>query len=152
MLLFPSTWIFIATAPRGSVIAQNELRIQGAPSFISAVSMALDQLKALDMELYRSLTSREQVVVYYDEDVLVDAIFPRFFSIDGGYLAHGLDGVVARLVYIAFTVSECSRFRYVLRDAASMKQAQQDVIKETRDWLKLHGCAPALYELFGREA
>ena len=115
----------------------GKLSLWGDRPFLDLCKSSIERLKALDLNLYEALTRHRWVWVWQSPKSEPDSsTSPRLFSIDPAYVAWQTDGIIARLVYVAFYVSACSR-RKVSQDG--VRSTNRSAMEESLSWLKTRG-------------
>jgi hypothetical protein len=72
----------------------------------------------------------------------------RLFTINDRFISWNSDGVIARLVYIAFKLPAFHWRVIRAEDAAAARAAQGSVVAQTRLWLEAHNFPRLLSESF----
>lgn len=89
----------------------GKLSIWGDADFLRLCSSTIDRLQKLDCDLHQVLTQRRWIWIVqspHGAHHLGSLGPPWLFNVNPLYLAWRSDGVIARLIYVAFCLSEFS--------------------------------------------
>ncbi len=125
----------------------GKLSILGDPGFLGLCSSAVNSLERLDPAVHRLLTGRSVWLFQAKQDVpYVGNLGPPWlFSVEPGYVEWKSEGVLARLIYIAFCVSEFP----AACTSVGESEARHSVLKtRSRSWLESRGFPRELIECY----
>jgi hypothetical protein len=122
----------------------GKLTFWGDSGFLELCELSLERLGTLDPEARRDLTMRRWVWVVQDLQSVGDAP-PRIFGISPSYTVWRSDGVIARLVYVAFSISARPPGK---GSQEELRERQARVMKSSRSWLEVHGFPEELAACF----
>jgi hypothetical protein len=111
----------------------------------------IERLGSLDTGLHRQLTEQKSLCIYYDPEQLHDMYSWGLYSINDRFVAWGTDGIIARLVYIAFKLATFPWRAVRAHDMAAARVAQNSVLAQTKRWLEAHNFPAPLCESFSEE-
>jgi hypothetical protein len=115
----------------------GKLTVWGDSAFLELCKSSIERMQMLDPVLYERLTKRHWVWVYQDtQGATNDAAAPRLFGINSSYLAWHSDGVIARLVYVAFCMAVLSELQ---TSQPRDQMAHRRVMSNSRSWLETRG-------------
>jgi hypothetical protein len=125
----------------------GRLSILGDPGFLSLCSSSVERLEHLDPALHRVLTDHSVWLLQTTEGLpYVGNLGPPWlFSVEPGYGAWQSDGIVARLIYIAFCVSA---FPEVCTSVKESEARHNVVMTRSRSWLENRGLPRELVECY----
>jgi hypothetical protein len=125
----------------------GKLLFWGEPAFLDLCKSSIERLRTLDSDLWQILTRGRWVWVYQERHD-VGSVGPPFwlFNMDPAYVAWQSEGVIARLVYIAFCISIFCR-RGISEDKGPSPYGR--AVTETKSWLEARGFPQPLIACYG---
>ena len=123
----------------------GKLSVWGNPVFLELCKSSIERLKSLDATLYQALTQCRRVWVLQDPEHIGDATPLRIFMVNSAYLAWQSDGIIARLIYMAFCMSGFSG-RHT--SEVESRDIYQKVMKNSRSWLETRGFPQQLVDCY----
>ncbi len=126
----------------------GNLSAWGDADFLSLCKESVDRLAKRDGNLRQTLTAGRWVWVIQVPDGVPYAgnlSPPWLFTIGPGYVSWRADGIVARLVYIAFCMTEFPTARTSYDDT---KRRHDMVKKQARSWLEAHSFPQTLVDCY----
>ena len=126
------------------------LSVWGDAGFLALAKSSMERLKSLDLGLHGVLTQGQWAWIFQaPKDFYTGNLGPPWlFSVELPYLAWQSDGLIARLIYIAFCMSE---FAGGHKPGESVGR-HKGVIKRSRSWLESRGFPEALIDCYPRDS
>jgi hypothetical protein len=151
-VLMPLTLLGFRVAAKGRGLGRlrvGKLTVWGDSAFLDVCKSSIERMRTLDPALSQWLTERHWAWVYQNtQGGSGDAAPPRLFGINSSYLAWQADGIIARLVYVAFCISAFSELQ------ASQPEdqiAHRRVMSSSRSWLETQGFPSELSDCYAVE-
>jgi hypothetical protein len=138
-VIFPLCLLGASVAAKGKGIRRlrvGKLRVWGDEGFLKLCSSSIDRIQTLDPNLHQALTQRRRAWVFQDAQGPGGDAPPLVFLVNKSYVVWQSDGIVARLVYIAFCVSTFST-RQIWHD--NFWNLHRKVMENSRSWLETRG-------------
>lgn len=138
--------IQVATKERGlHRLRVGKLSVWGDSGFLDLCKSSIERLKTLDPVLYQALTRCRRVWAFQDPQPVGCDAPPWLYCIGSAYVAWQSDGILARLVYVAFSISEYPQGPTFDEDSWG---TQQKVMKNSRSWLETRGFPQQLVDCY----
>ena len=124
----------------------GKLLVWGDAGFLGLCRSSMERLERLDSGLHRVLTQGQWVRIFQaPKDYYIGGLGPPWlFSVEPTYVAWQSDGIIARLIYIAFCMAEFPRGHKPGESAGRHKS----VVKQARSWLETRGFPEVLIDCY----
>ncbi len=144
-----SVFVVVAWLGRVPHIHIGKLSIWGPQPFLDLCKTAVERLQAMDSSLLRCLTEVGRLWCIPGPWPGVSRHI-RIFSVSEEWMAWECQGVVARLVYIAYYLAAYPPPVRTETPAAAVL-TRRTVLAQTRAWVEAHGFSPQLVECFAEQ-
>ena len=117
----------------------GKLSVWGDASFLALCRSSIERLESLDSTLHRVLTQGRWAWLFQSPEGLPytgNLGPPWLFSVDPPYVAWRSEGIIARLIYVAFCMSE---FPMGHTSGEGSEARHTMVMKRARAWLESRG-------------
>src|ERR1017187_1362805 len=129
-------------------LRSGKLSVWGDADFLNVCSSSIDRLQSLDCDLHLVLTQRRWVWVLQASKgtPYMGCLGPPWlFNVDPLYMSWHSDGIIARLVYVAFCISEFSTHH---TSKEEMQERHLIVMKSSGSWLEMRGFPQGLVDCY----
>jgi hypothetical protein len=129
----------------------GKLTICGPSSFRELCRVSVERMASLDPVMHGRLTGDHWVWVFYDDTRSEQYGPPWVVTINSAYRDWQAEGVIARLVYLAYHMAAFPRTVPSREEQAEVVPKRLAVLAQTKAWLEARGFPPALVECYSEQ-